>query len=139
VEAVAQGHYACWVGPEGEEAACLAGGAAGDFGGFEEGDRVFGGVKGGVVREEVGGCGANDASAFWKVVGLVMCMNDGWGDGMKRGWRFTYYYDVLLLLCKRHCFCVRGQVLKHGQNGLLGVVVQMWLRTVGKLSAAINP
>ena len=59
---------------------------------------------------------------------------------MKRGWRFTYYYDVLLLLRRRHCFCVRRQVLKHGQGGLLGVVVQMWLRTVGKqLSATINP
>lgn len=52
-----------WVGPDGEETACFARGTAGDARRFEDRDAVLGGVVGGVPREEVGCCAANDSGA----------------------------------------------------------------------------
>lgn len=69
VEAEGERDEAVGVGPQGEEAACLAGGAGGDGGGFEEGYGVEGWVVGFVAREEVGGCAA-DYAAAWGLVGL---------------------------------------------------------------------
>lgn len=63
MEPIAQRHEIRGVRPEAQESSSFAGCAAGDFGGFEEGNGMFLGVEGGVAGEEVGGCAADYAAA----------------------------------------------------------------------------
>jgi hypothetical protein len=63
VQLVGERYDACWVCPEGEEAACFSRGTRGDGLRFDDGDFVQRGVEEWMSRQEVGGCAANDAAS----------------------------------------------------------------------------
>jgi len=63
VQLEGEGHDACWVCPEGKEAACFSRGARGDGLGFDDGDFVQRGVEEWMSSQEVGCCAADDAAS----------------------------------------------------------------------------